>query len=467
MLDDDRREGEFREEEEKVIVPKDKNASPKSFVSFFKQFFKSLGPGVITGGSDNDPSGIATYSQAGAQFGYGLLWMAIVTLPMVMIVQEMCARIGIISGYGLSQIIKQHYSKKLLYSIASLLLIANTINIGADIGAMGASLRLLIPQIPFFISTLMFTAIILAAEIFISYKIYSKVLKYLTLSLFLYVVTAFLAVHNEAEWYSIAKSTLIPHFEFNKAYVLMVIAILGTTISPYLFFWQTGEEVEEEVKKGKIEEMNKQDHHHSKPKITKSELKNMRADIITGMILAQGIFWFIMITSASTLHNSGVTSISTAQEAAKALEPLVKGFPYSGHIASGLFAAGIIGTGLLAVPILAGSASYAISESFGWREGLYKKFMQAPKFYGIIVASTIIGLWINFSNVDPIQALVYTAVINGFVSVPVLIMVSKIANNKKILGDNVNKRFSNVIATVTIIAIACASAAMVFYSLIV
>jgi NRAMP (natural resistance-associated macrophage protein)-like metal ion transporter len=456
MLDDDEREGEFREEEEKVIVPEDKDASPKSFVSFFKQFFKSLGPGVVTGGSDNDPSGIATYSQAGAQFGYGLLWMAIVTLPMVMIVQEMCARIGIISGYGLSQIIKQRYSKKLLYSIASLLLIANTINIGADIGAMGASLRLLIPQIPFFISTLMFTAIILAAEIFISYKTYSKVLKYLTLSLFLYVVTAFLAVHNEAEWYSIAKSTLIPHFEFNKAYVLMVIAILGTTISPYLFFWQTAEEVEEEVKKGKIEEMDKED--NSKPKVTKSELKNMRIDTITGMILAQGIFWFIMITSASTLHNSGVTSISTAQEAAKALEPLVKGFPYSGQIAVGLFAAGIIGTGLLAVPILAASASYAISESFGWREGLYKKFIQAPKFYGIIVASTIIGLWINFSNIDPIQALVYTAVINGFVSVPVLIMVSKIANNKKILGDNVNKRF---------IAIACASAAMVFYSLIV
>jgi NRAMP (natural resistance-associated macrophage protein)-like metal ion transporter len=462
MLDDDRREEKFRKEEGKIIVPKD---IYKSFASFFKQFFKSLGPGVVTGGSDNDPSGIATYSQAGAQFGYGLLWMAIVTLPMVMIVQEMCARIGIISGKGLSHIIKQHYSKKLLYSIASLLLIANTINIGADIGAMGASLRLLIPQIPFFISTLMFTAIILAAEIFISYKIYSKILKYLTLSLFLYVVTAFLAVHNEAEWYSIAKSTLIPHFEFNKEYVLMVIAILGTTISPYLFFWQTAEEVEEEVKKGKIEEMDKED--NSKPKITKSELKNMRVDIITGMILAQGIFWFIMITSASALHNSGVTSISTAQDAAKALEPLVKGFPYSGQIASGLFAAGIIGTGLLAVPILAGSASYAISESFGWREGLYKKFVEAPKFYGIIVASTVIGLWINFSNIDPIQALVYTAVINGFVSVPVLIMVSKIANNKKILGDNINKRFSNIIAIITIIAIACASAAMVFYSLIV
>jgi Mn2+/Fe2+ NRAMP family transporter len=262
---------------------------------------------------------------------------------------------------------------------------------------------------------------------------------------------------------------VIPHFEFNKVFVLMIIAILGTTISPYLFFWQTAQEVEEEVKKGKIEEMDeKEDHHqhyyHSKPKITKAEVKNMRIDIITGMSLAQAIFWFIKITSASTLHNNGVTNISTAQEAAKALEPLVKGFPHSGQIAGALFAAGIIGTGLLAVPVLAASASYTISESFGWKEGLYKKFVQAPRFYSIIVASTVIGLWINFSNIDPIQALVYTAVINGFVSVPVLIVVSRISNNKKILGDQVNKKISNVIVTITIVAMASASAAMVAYN---
>jgi NRAMP (natural resistance-associated macrophage protein)-like metal ion transporter len=452
------------EGKEDVVLPTAKKA--KSFASSVKLFFRSLGPGIVTGGSDNDPSGIATYSQAGAQFGYGQLWMAIVTLPMVIVVQEMCARIGIVSGKGLAQIIKQHYSKKLLYSIASLLLIANTINIGADIGAMGASLRLLVPQVPFFVSTLIFTGIILAAEIFISYKTYSKILKYLTLSLFLYIATAFLAVYKGSEWYSIAKSTLVPHFEFNTAFVLMTIAILGTTISPYLFFWQTAQEVEEEVKKGKIEKMHNGDHYHqhSKPKITKSDLKNMRVDIITGMSLAQAIFWFIIITSASTLHNNGVTNISSAQEAARALEPLVKGFPYSGQIAGGLFAAGIIGTGLLAVPVLAGSASYAISESFGWKEGLYKKFGQAPKFYGIIIISTLIGLWINFSNIDPIRALLYTAVINGFVSVPVLIVVSKIANNKKILGDKVNKRSSNVFATVTVIAMASAAVAMIVYS---
>lgn len=452
------------EGKEDIVLPTAKKAM--SFASSIKLFFRSLGPGIVTGGSDNDPSGIATYSQAGAQFGYSQLWMAIVTLPMVIVVQEMCARIGIVSGKGLAQIIKQHYSKKLLYSIASLLLIANTINIGADIGAMGASLRLLVPQVPFVVSTLIFTGIILAAEIFISYKTYSKVLKYLTLSLFLYIATAFLAVHNGSEWYSIAKSTLVPHFEFNTAFVLMTIAILGTTISPYLFFWQTAQEVEEEVKRGKIEETHKGDqyHQHSKPKITKSDLKNMRVDIITGMSLAQAIFWFIIITSASTLHNNGVTNISSAQEAARALEPLVKGFPYSGQIAGGLFTAGIIGTGLLAVPALAGSASYAISESFGWKEGLYKKFGQAPKFYGIIIISTLIGLWINFSNIDPIRALLYTAVINGFVSVPVLIVVSKIANNKKILGDKVNRRSSNVFATVTVIVMASAAVAMIVYS---
>lgn len=452
------------EGKEDIVLPTAKKAM--SFASSIKLFFRSLGPGIVTGGSDNDPSGIATYSQAGAQFGYSQLWMAIVTLPMVIVIQEMCARIGIVSGKGLAQIIKQHYSKKLLYSIASLLLIANTINIGADIGAMGASLRLLVPQVPFVVSTLIFTGIILAAEIFISYKTYSKVLKYLTLSLFLYIATAFLAVHNGSEWYSIAKSTLVPHFEFNTAFVLMTIAILGTTISPYLFFWQTAQEVEEEVKKDKIEEMHNGDqyHQHSKPKITKSDLKNMRVDIITGMSLAQAIFWFIIITSASTLHNNGVTNISSAQEAARALEPLVKGFPYSGQIAGGLFTAGIIGTGLLAVPALAGSASYAISESFGWKEGLYKKFGQAPKFYGIIIISTLIGLWINFSNIDPIRALLYTAVINGFVSVPVLIVVSKIANNKKILGDKVNRRSSNVFATVTVIVMASAAVAMIVYS---
>jgi NRAMP (natural resistance-associated macrophage protein)-like metal ion transporter len=439
---------------------KETSSSDKPFS--LKALFKFIGPGLITGASDNDPSGIATYSQAGAKFGYSMLWMAIVTFPMVVIVEEMCARIGLIYGKGLSQIIKENYSKKMLYIVSSLLLIANTINIGADIGAMGASLRLLVPTIPFFIATFIFTTIILIAEIFIPYKTYSKILKFLTFSLFLYILTAFLVVHS-SDWTIIAKSTFLPHFEFDKTFVPMIVAVLGTTISPYLFFWQASEEVEEEVRDGRIKEMG-QHQGTPKPKITKLDLKKMRLDVITGMGFAQIIFWFIIITSASSLHNNGVTNISSAEEAAKALQPLVKVFPYSGQIASGLFAAGIIGTGLLAVPVLAASASYAVSECFVWTEGLYKKFLQAPRFYGIIIASTVIGLWINFSSIDPIEALIYAAVINGIISVPLLIVIMKIANNNKVLGDRVNNKVSNLITLVTIITMASASVAMVIYS---
>lgn len=413
--------------------------------------------------------------------------MSIVTFPMVVAVQEMCARIGLVTGQGLAQLIKENYSKKLLYSITSLLLIANTINIGADIGAMGASLRLLVPQIPLILSTLVFTGIILAAEILIPYNTYSRVLKYLTFSLFLYVITAFLVVHGSSEWSKIAASTLIPHIEFNKDFVLMIIAILGTTISPYLFFWQTAHEVEEHVKEGKVEEMGQKKENiatnnktsvpvaaaaassstsskrQEKPPVSKKDIEFMQIDILAGMSLAQSIFWFIIVTSAATLHVNGITDIQSAEQAAKALEPLVKGFPFAGQIASGIFTAGIIGTGLLVVPVLAASASYAVSEGFGWKEGLYKKFLEAPKFYGVIIASTVIGLWINFSGIDPIQALIYTAVINGFVSVPLLIVIYKIANNRKILGYRVNKKTSNVLSIITIVVMAVAAFAMVIF----
>lgn len=249
---------------------------------------------------------------------------------------------------------------------------------------MGVSLRLLVPQVPLIAATVILTGIILVAEVLIPCSTYSKVLKYLTFSLFLYIVTALLVARDTAEWGRIISTTIVPHLDVTKDFTLMIIAILGTTVSPYLFFWQTAHDVKEEVNKGKIKQMGNE-RVYKKPKVTKNDMKFMRVDILAGMSLAQWIFWFIIITSASTLHNHGIMEIESAQEAAKALEPLVKGFPFAGEVTSAMFAAGIIGTGLLAVPVLAASPSYAVSEAFGWKEWLYKKFLQAPKFYAVII----------------------------------------------------------------------------------
>lgn len=305
------------------------------------------------------------------------------------------------------------------------------------------------------------------AEVFLSYETYARFLKYLTLSVLLYIVTAFLAVSGPSEWAKIGFATIVPHFELSKEFVSMVVAVLGTTISPYLAFWQTSEEVEEQVKDRKLKDFQTDQidgNEVKKAKVSKKEIRNMRTDIFSGMVLAQSIFWFIMIISATTLHNNNITNIGSAQDAAKALEPLVKGFPYSGQIASGMFAIGIIGTGLISVPVLTASASYAVSESFGWKEGLYRKFNQAPKFYGIIVAATGIGLWINFSGIDPIKALVYTAIINGFAAVPILVVITKISNNKKILGEKTNNRISNIISTIAVAMMAVTATLTVLYT---
>lgn len=411
--------------------------------SKFKSFFKILGPGVITGASDDDPSGIATYSQAGAQFGVGALWFALFQYPMMSVVQEMCARIGLVTGSGLAGIIKRKYSKKTLYPIASLLLIANTINIGADIGAMSASLRLIFPQFPMIIATFSFTAFILGTEILLPYKKYVKILKYLTMALFAYVITAIVVGGN---WSEILVASIVPHIEFTPTFAMMFVAIFGTTISPYLFFWQASEEAEEDVAKNKINEIGV-----GKPKITKKEIKLMRADVAIGMAFSQLIMWCIIMTTAGTLHANGITDIATAEQAAKALEPLVKTFPNAGQISKIIFALGIIGTGLLAIPVLAGSSAYALSDGFGWKQGLSKKFKQARAFYLVIAASTIIGVWINFINLDPIKALIYTAVINGVVAVPILIAIMKIANDKKVLGAKTNGRISNIIGWLTVL----------------
>ncbi|TBR06910.1 MAG: divalent metal cation transporter [Candidatus Nitrosotenuis sp.] len=406
-----------------------------------KNFFRNLGPGIVTGASDDDPSGIATYSQAGAQFGFGFLWLALFQYPMMTAIQEMCARIGLVTGAGLGKAVRRQFSRKVVFPITTLLLIANTINIGVDIGAMALSTNLIFPQIPSFVIALCFTGLIIGAEIFVPYKKYVKILKYLTFSLFAYVLTAIIVGGNVPE---IILASVIPHVEFSSTYVMMFVAIFGTTISPYLFFWQTSEEAEEDVANNKISDVGT-----GTPKISKREIKTMRLDVIIGMGFSQLIMWFIILTAAGTLHAGGITNIATADDAAKALEPLVKTFPYSGQISKIIFALGIVGVGLLAIPVLAGSSAYALSDGFGWKQGLSKKFRQAKAFYLTIIVSTAIGLWINFININPITALIYTAVINGVVAVPMLFVIMKVANNKKILNGKINGKLSNILGWFT------------------
>jgi NRAMP (natural resistance-associated macrophage protein)-like metal ion transporter len=403
---------------------------------------KTIGPGVVTGASDDDPSGIATYSQAGAQFGFGMLWMALFQYPLMTAIQEMCARIGLVTGDGLAAVIRTKYSRKVVFPIASLLLIANTVNIGADIGAMTASVRLIFPQLPFVAISLAFTAFIIASEIIVPYHKYAKVLKYLTLSLFAYVVTTVIV---GGSWDDILVASLVPNIQFNAGFAMIFVAIFGTTISPYLFFWQASEEAEEEVDKKKVKDISSPD----KPKVSKREVKAMRADVAAGMAFSQLIMWSIIVTATGSLHANGVTNVASADEAAKALEPLVKSFPNAGVIAKTIFALGIIGTGLLAIPVLAGSCGYALADAFGWKQGLSKKFRQARYFYLVIAAATSIGLWINFSNIDPIQALIYTAVINGVVAVPILFAIMRISNDKNILGNRTNRPLSNILGWTT------------------
>src|SRR5215203_4616050 len=407
---------------------------------------KSLGPGLITGASDDDPSGIATFSQAGARFGFGMLWLVIFQYPLMTAIQEMCARIGLITGSGLAAIIKKKYSRKVVFPLIGLLFVANTINIGADIGAMSASVRLIFPHIPFIVTTISFAVFILLAQILIPYKKYAKILKYLTLSLLAYVITAIIVGGN---WNNILVASVLPHVEFTPEYAMMFVAIFGTSISPYLFFWQASEEAEEDVDKHKIKEISNTEKGNT-PNISQKEVKAMRSDIAVGIALSHFIMWTIILTTAGSLYANGITDIQTSEQAAKALEPLVKSFSNAGQISEVVFALGIIGTGLLAVPVLAGSAAYALSDGFGWKQGLYKKFKNAKAFYLTIAAATLIGLFINFINIDPIKALVYAAVINAVVAVPILIAIIKVANDKKVMQSRTNGTISNVIGWTTI-----------------
>ena len=407
-----------------------------------KKLFAALGPGFITGASDDDPSGIATYSQTGAMFGYSQLWTALFSFPFMTVIQEMCGRIGLVTGKGLSGVIRKYYSNPFLYAAVAILLVANTVNIGADLGAM-ASATSMVTGIRFEALLFFMTAATLLLEVFVSYTVYSKYLKYLAFSLLAYVVTVFVI---RQDWGHIAWSTLVPHVVFTKGYILNLVAILGTTISPYLFFWQADEEVEEEVAHHKIRAMGL-----GKPHVTKGDIRSMRWDTALGMLFSNLIMMFIIITTASTLNPLGIRNIDTATQAASALRPV------AGNFASLVFAIGIIGTGLLTVPILAGSASYAIAEAFKWKVGLYRKFQQAHGFYGIISIATMLGLLINFVHIPPFKMLYYTAVLNGICAPPLLIFILLIANNKEIMGKYTNTWISNVLGILITLLMAVAA----------
>lgn len=417
----------------------------------FSRLLRILGPGLITGAADDDPSGIATYSQTGAQFGYGQLWTVILMFPLMTAVQEACARIGAVTGKGLALVIKENYSKKILYSSILLVVVANTINIGADIGAMASSAQLIVP-IPFAILALCFTIFMLLLEILTSYTTYAKILKWLAIGLIAYPITAIIAGQN---WGVVLKATLIPHLEINTAFFFILTGVLGTTITPYMFFWQASEEVEEEISKKIISKST------TLPRISRTFIRNLRIDNVVGMFLSQLTTWFIIITTASVLNLHGIKNIQTAADAAKALEPLVSTFPNSGFLAKVIFSFGIIGLGLLSVPVLAGSASYALAEAFNWKEGLSLKFNKAHGFYGVITVATLIGLLINFIGIDPIKALVFTAVFNGIAAIPLIFIIGRLARSKKIMGEYASGKLSNALIWVTFIAISLSALAMV------
>ena len=418
----------------------------KSFLEEGKEYLKKIGPGVITGAADDDPSGITTYSQAGAQYGTSLLWLAAWVYPLVATVQEMCARIALVTGRGLASNIKSAYSKKILYVCTILLFFANTLNIGADLGAMAKAVQLIAPKASF-IFLVIFTGIAgLFMEIFIPYKKYSKYLKWLVFAVFAYIFTGLII---NMDWSLLLHDGLIPQITFSKTQILLITGILGTTISPYLFFWQTSQEVEEEISEGKTTVSERK-------KTGYTEIKRMRVDIWVGMFLSNLVMFFIIAVCANTLFANGITNINTASDAASALRPL------AGNFASIIFALGIIGTGLLAIPILAGSTAYAISESFGWKEGLYRKFKTAHAFYGVIIVSIIIGIILNFIGIDPIKALIYSAIANGIVAPIILVFIVKISSSKKIMGEYKNKPITKTLGWIATILMGITAIAAIF-----
>lgn len=449
------------------------------------EYWHTLGPGLTTGASDDDPSGIATYSQTGAIYGFGLIWMSLFTFPLMSVVQEMCARIGLVTGQGLAANIRRYYSKTVLYTCTILLLGANIFNIGANLGAMAEALRLIAPAIPFGLLVVFFGVGSLLLQIYTSYEEYARYLKYLALVLLAYVISALLMNIN---WVDVIQHTLVPKIHMTKDTIVMMCAILGTTISPYLFFWQTSQEVEEKIlkkqkanslaadaldsltvdqkvsndsvhlskshsKEALIEELEVRMYsdrvgnslqYQDQGRISAVDIKKMRVDVWSGMFVSNIVMFFIIAACASGLHAVGITEIETAADAALALKP------FAGDFAFVLFALGIIGTGMLAIPVLAGSAAYAVSESFGWKFGLYRKLKEAYAFYGVIALATIVGILLNFIGLDPIKALIYSAVGNGLVAPIILFLVVSMSSREDIMGERKNGYVSRMLGWLTV-----------------
>lgn len=406
-----------------------------------KRFWKLLGPGLITGASDDDPSGIATYSQAGAAYGLSTLWTALIAFPLMAAIQKMCARIGLVTEQGLAGTLRKHYSKPVLYLMLLFSFPAIVMNIGADIAGMGAVGNLLFPQIEASYFSVLFTVVLLVLIIYLPYQKISSILKYLCIALLVYLIVPFL---YQQDWPKVLKATFVPSIRWNKDFVGILVGILGTTISPYLFFWQASMEVEEAKHKSKHLVVNK------------NIIHAMKQDVDFGMSFSGLVMFFIILTTGTVLYNSGVHQIDTVEQAALALKPLAGNFAYL------LFAIGIIGTGLLAIPVLSGCLSYIITETFGWEQGLDKKFHEAKAFYIVIAVSLLLGLSLNYIGISPIKALIYSAILYGLTAPVLIAIILHISNNKKIMGEFTNNRMSNFLGFAALILMSLAAIVLLY-----
>ena len=413
--------------DEPIVAPTEEAQAGSGFGPV-RSFFRNLGPGLITGAADDDPSGISTYATAGAAFGYGLLWTALFSLPLMASVQLMCARIGLVSGRGLARVLRRYYSRRILWFACMLLLVANTVNIAADLGGMAEAMELLTGLNSLWFH-LPFAVLIIGLLFVTSYRMIANIFKWLTLVLLAYVIAAFLARPN---WSGVLQASFRPPVNFSHDYLMTIVAILGTTISPYLFFWQASQEVEEDKAGGKRSV-------GQRTGATTKELRIARTDTVTGMSYSNLIMYFIILTTGATLYVNGARDIETSRQAAEALRPL------AGEAAYVLFALGLIGTGMLGVPVLAGSAAYAVGEAFAWRSGMNERPRLAPKFYAVIAVAMLTGLALDYADFNAIKLLFWSAVLNGLLAPPLIVIILMVCNNRRVMGEHVNGFWLNLL----------------------